>query len=148
MYDVESDMENGNEPATKADIQTITAYLQAVMAKVDTLATDVQGIKTDVHVLRSDFDQKLEALEARINQKIEDQDVNWNTRFLSFEHRMEQRVTEMEGRIIATVYRLMDSGNQRLTAAERDAMALKERMATLENRLLLIEQRLETPPRS
>jgi hypothetical protein len=33
-----------------------------------------------------------------------------------------------------------------LTGVERDSAIIKERLATLENRLLAIEQRLDTPP--
>jgi hypothetical protein len=46
------------------------------------------------------------------------------------------------------MYRLGEAGQQRLTAAERDAAALKDRMATLEERLLQVEKRLDTPPRA
>ncbi len=132
----------------KADLQVILDYLRSIDGKVDTLSTRVQALEQKVGGLDPLFREELAALEARINQKIEDLEVNWNTRFLEFEHRNETWQHEVEGRIIATVYRLGESGIQRLTAAERETAAIKERLATLEERLVSIEKRLETlPPR-
>ena len=47
--------------------------------------------------------------------------------------------------MVATVYRLGDAGQQRLTAAERDAAAMKDRLAGIEQRLTDLERRRDLP---
>jgi chromosome segregation ATPase len=141
-------MENGSEPATKADMQVLMASIQALTTHLQAVATDVQTIKGDIQGLETRFDQKLVALETRLNQKMEALEVNWNIRFHEFEHRMEEWCSDMEGRTMTTLYRLMDSGNKRLTEAERETAIIKERLAILEDRLLGVEKRLDTPPRA
>lgn len=64
---------------------------------------------------------------------------NSNTAWRSF-------FSDMEARVGATIYRLGESGMQRFTSAERDAAVLKDRIATLEERLIRIEKRLDLPP--
>jgi hypothetical protein len=101
---------------------------------VEVLKTDVQTIKGGLHGLETHFDQKIEALE-----------VNWNHRHHALEHRLEEWVSDMEGRIVTTVYRLMDGGNKRLTESERETAIIKERLAIIEDRLLGVEKRLDMP---
>jgi chromosome segregation ATPase len=87
----------------------------------------------------------LQELEARFNEKLEALEVRLETHFHEFEHRIEQLFSVMEARVVSTVYRLGEAAQQRLTAAEREAAAFKERLATLEQRLLDLEKRLDLP---
>jgi hypothetical protein len=49
---------------------------------------------------------------------LEDFKVEVNLRFESFEHRMEQMLTDMEGRIITSNYRLAESMQRRIKQGE------------------------------
>ena len=54
----------------------------------------------------------------------------------------------MRTEIVSSVYRLAKSGHLRLNGEEIATADIKERLATIDNRLLGVEQRLDTPPRS
>jgi len=64
--------------------------------------------------------------------------------FRAFEARIESLFKRFEEQIVATVYRLGDAAQMRLTEAEREAAAMKERLGTLEKRLMEIERLLDT----
>jgi len=77
---------------------------------------------------------------------LEDFQVEVNSRFEAFEHRMEQFLLDMEGRIITSNYRLAESMQQRIKQGEGNQAAFNARLATLEERLLEVEKRLNMPP--
>jgi hypothetical protein len=77
---------------------------------------------------------------------LEDFKVEVNARFEAFEHRMEQFLSDMEGRIITSNYRLAESMQQRIKQGEGNQAAFNARLASLEERLLEIEKRLNLPP--
>ena len=58
--------------------------------------------------------------------------VEVNTRFEAFDHRMEQFLSDMEGRIITSNYRLAESMLQRIKQGESNQAAFNARLATLE----------------
>jgi hypothetical protein len=72
--------------------------------------------------------------------------VETNLHFQAFEHRMEQLLLDMEARIITSNYRLAESMNQRIRQGEGNQAAFNARLATLEDRLLEVEKRLNIPP--
>ena len=77
---------------------------------------------------------------------LEDFKIEVNTRFESFEHRLEQFLLDMEGRIITSNYRLAESMQQRIKQGEGNQAAFSARLSTLEERLLEVEKRLNMPP--
>jgi predicted nucleic acid-binding Zn-ribbon protein len=81
-----------------------------------------------------------------LRQEFVDFKVEVNTRFEQFEHRMEQHLSDMEGRILTSIYRLAESTQQRVTQVEGNQGAFNARLATLETRLLEVEKRLNMPP--
>jgi SMC interacting uncharacterized protein involved in chromosome segregation len=100
----------------------------------------------DQPVTRTELREELTALESRIDGKLEDFKVEVNTRFHSFEHRMEQLLHDMEGRIITSTYRVAESLQARLTEEERESVSLKTRLGIMEARLLELEKRVNMPP--
>ena len=51
-----------------------------------------------------------------------------------------------ETRLLKVFYSFAESNQKRLAEIETDASAVKSRLATLENRLLAVEKRLNMPP--
>jgi DNA repair exonuclease SbcCD ATPase subunit len=84
----------------------------------------------------------------RLDRRFESIAVRFDQRFNALELRVEQLLSEMESRILAAVYRLVESRNKRLTETERETAAIKERLATLEERLTDVEKRLDLPPQA
>src|SRR4051794_1481236 len=77
---------------------------------------------------------------------LEDFRVEFKIRFDAFEHRVEQLLADMEGRIITSNYRLAESMQQRMMQNEGNQAAFNARLATLEERITELEMRLNTPP--
>jgi hypothetical protein len=94
---------------------------------------------------KSDIALILAAIEG-VKSDIDNFKVEVNTRFEQFEHRMEQQVLESEGRVITSTYRLAESMQQRIKQNEGNQAAFNARLATLEERLLEVEKRLNMPP--
>jgi chromosome segregation ATPase len=117
-------MDDRNAPATKGDLQDLKGT-------VDHLTGTVDDLKGTVHDLAGN---------------LEDFKVEVNTRFTAFEHRMEQLLSDMEGRIITSTYRLAESMQQRIKQTEGNQAAFNSRLATLEERLTEVEKRLNLPP--
>jgi hypothetical protein len=64
-------------------------------------------------------------------------------RFHAFEERVDGLFKRLEAQIVATVYRLGDAAQMRLTEAEREAAAVKERLSAMEKRLMEIERLID-----
>jgi hypothetical protein len=77
----------------------------------------------------------LDAFEARLEAKLRDSD-----------RRVEVQLEEIAGKMMTAIYRLAESMLQRLADTERSDAILKSRLATLEERLLELEKRLNIPP--
>jgi chromosome segregation ATPase len=126
-------MDDANTPATKADIALILTELRAMSKKVESLDQKVGGLEQRVESLKQD---------------LEDFKVEVNRRFQEFEHRMEQNLLDMKGKIITSNYRLADSIQQRLNQTESNQAALIGRLATIEARLTDLERRSNMPPQA
>ena len=80
---------------------------------------------------------------AELRREMQELQERIENRFHSFEERVEGLFKRMEAQIVATVYRLGDAAQMRLTEAEREAAAVKERLSTLEQRLMEIERMID-----
>jgi flagellar motility protein MotE (MotC chaperone) len=80
---------------------------------------------------------------AELRREMQELEARIEDGFHSFEERVESLFKRMEAQIVATVYRLGDAAQLRLTEAEREAAAVKERLSTLEQRLMEIERLID-----
>jgi uncharacterized protein YceH (UPF0502 family) len=89
--------------------------------------------------LKADFRAEMKDLESRLEGK---QD--------ALEQRLVDRISEsardMETRILQAFYSFAESNQTRLTATEREAAAMKDRLASVESRITELEKRLNFPP--
>jgi adenosine/AMP kinase len=107
-------MENGHEPATKADLAA----------------------------LRVDLTADLAAVEARLNERIEILRGEVQHSFDDLKETMRDTQTEL----LKSFYTFAESNNKRLTAVEGNDAVIQSRLATIEDRLLEVEKRLNMPP--
>jgi hypothetical protein len=114
-------MENGHEPATKADLAAL---------KVD-LTGDIATLRVD-----------LAAVEARLNERHEILRGEFQHSFDDLKETMRDTQTE----ILKAFYTFAESNNKRLTAVEGNEAAMRSRLATIEDRLLEVEKRLNMLP--
>src|SRR5438045_9731742 len=85
--------------------------------------------------LRIELKQDLAAFESGLDAKLRD-----------FERRMEVHLEEMQGKMMTAIYRLAETMLVRLADVERSDAMLKQRLATLEERLTEFEMRLNIQP--
>jgi hypothetical protein len=81
---------------------------------------------------------------AELQRQMRELAAQLDDRFHAFEERVEGLFKRLEAQIVATVYRLGDAAQIRLTEAEREAAAVKERLSAMERRLLEIERLIDT----
>jgi hypothetical protein len=97
-------MENDRDsPATKGDLIELRSELKG------DLAEHRSETKVDMAELRSELKGDLSEVRSEMKRDLEDYKVEVNLRFQAFEHRMEQFLSDMEGRIITSNYRLAES---------------------------------------
>jgi hypothetical protein len=78
--------------------------------------------------------------------ELNDFKVEVNTRFEAFEHRMDQRLHDMETRILQAFYGYAEATNKRFNQIDGNVAIFINRLGTIESRLLEVEKRLNIPP--
>ena len=91
--------------------------------------------KSDVLALRTELKADLQALEGRLTSDMQ-----------GLEDRLTEKWRDMQTELLKAFYSFAETNQNRLTAAEREAAALKDRLADLESRLTQVEKRLNLPP--
>jgi hypothetical protein len=111
--------ENGDAPATKADVQALRSEVQA---DVQALQADVQAVKADVQAVKADI--------------------------ASLEERLLIAIHDAETRLLKAFYGWAQNTDNRLTATESQSAGVVSRLGNVETRLLEVEKRLNMPPGS
>jgi division protein CdvB (Snf7/Vps24/ESCRT-III family) len=62
------------------------------------------------------------------------------------EERVVETMRDIQTEMLKAFYSFAETNQKRLTEAEREAAALKDRLATVESRLMEVEKRLNMPP--
>jgi chromosome segregation ATPase len=88
---------------------------------------DVPAAKQEIGRL----DQTIEQFRAELNH---------------YHNDLAERITSSSARILKAFYNIAESSNKRLTQIEDDGAAIRSRLATLNDRLLEVEKRLNMPP--
>jgi len=106
------------EPASKQDL----AHLESLF-------------KQDLTDQGNRFKKDLVDLENRLKQEMADQ-----------ENRLVETIRDSETRLLSAFYSFAESNQKRLYAVETDGTHLRERISTLETRMLAVEKKLNMPP--
>jgi DNA anti-recombination protein RmuC len=111
-------MGNGDEPATRADLQQLEAKLSADLNRLEAK-------------LSADLNQQGEQLRSEFHH--------------GFDH-LAEAIHDSETRLLKAFYTFAESNQQRLTQVEGNTTAVIARLATLETRITEVEKRLNMPP--
>ena len=90
---------------------------------------DIQQLRSEMEQLRSEMEQLRSEMGHQYNDLVE-------------------RMADGETRLLNAFYGFAQSNNKRISEVEDNETALRSRMATLENRLMEVEKRLNMPPAS
>jgi len=111
-------MENGNAPATKQDI-------------VDAVGTSEKRLRTEVR-------ETIHASEDRLRTEMRET-------IHASEERLIEKMRDMQTELLNVFYGLIESNRQRLVETESETVHLKNRLSTIEDRLLVLERKVLTP---
>jgi Rad3-related DNA helicase len=106
------------ELATKQDLMNLRGEL-----KQDTVA-----LRQDIVAVRDELKQDMEAMREQLTEELG------------------KAIYDAETRLLNAFYGVANTHGTRLTEAEHESAALKERLAILEQRMTNLEQRLNFPP--
>ncbi len=112
-------MNDRNAPATKGDIADLEHKVGDLEHKVGDLGQKV-----------GDLEQKVEQLRSEVNHGYAD---------------LAERISDSETRLLKAFYDFAQSNQKRMTEIEVSEAAMRSRLATIEDRLLQVEKRLNLP---
>ena len=135
-------MENDrNAPATKGDLDDVIAHLRsATKSDLDTAVTQLRSatksdLDTAISQLRSatkaDLDTAVTQLRSEMSHQYDD---------------LKESIRDSETRLLQAFYGYAESNRKRMGHNEADTALLNTRVATLEDRLMEVEKRLNMPP--
>ena len=122
-------MEDRNAPATKGDLADANALLKAEL-KAD-IAEVRTELKADIADVRTELKADIAQLRAETNHQYRD---------------LVERISDSETRLLKAFYDFAQSNQKRMTEIEGNEAAIRSRLATIEDRLLNVEKRLNMPP--
>ena len=114
-------MENGDQPATRRDLERVEQRLDQRIERVE---------------------QRVERLEQRVEQGFEQLRAEMNHGY----NDLVERITDSETRLLKAFYNFAEINNKRLSVLEGNEAAIRSRLASLEDRLMQVEKRLNMPP--
>ncbi len=93
-------------------------------------------------VTRGDLEGEITGLEARLNERYD----ILRSEMQHLHQDVVERLGDTETRLLKAFYNFGQSNNKRITEVEGNEAALRSRLATIEDRLLEVERRLNLPP--
>jgi uncharacterized membrane-anchored protein YhcB (DUF1043 family) len=127
---------NGDAPATKQDVQDLRSELkQDVQNLRSELKQDTKDLRTELKQdnrdLRTELKQDNEMLRSEMHHIYDN---------------LVERIADSETKLLQAFYNFADANNKRLGQAEANGALVLVRLASVENRVLEIEKRLNLPP--
>ncbi len=117
-------MENGEQPATRRDIERVEQHIERVEQRIERV------------------EQRIEQLEQRVEQGFEQVRAEMNHGY----NDLVERITDSETRLLKAFYSFAEINNKRLSVLEGNEAAIRSRLASIEDRLMQVEKRLNMPP--
>lgn len=114
---------NGQSPATKQDLAELRAEMRQDMA------TFRDEMRQDMATFRDEMRQEMATLRDELLEAVS------------------KLVYESETRLLKAFYGFAESNRKQIAELTRSDSSLKERLDTIEDRLLEVEKRLNFPPR-
>jgi len=110
-------MENGEQPATRSDLLSVKQ--------------DIESVKQNIDMLRGDLKQDIDMLRGEVNHQYAD---------------LVERMSDGQTELLKAFYSYAQGNNKRMMETEGNLGAFRSRLATLEDRILEVEKRLNIPP--
>ena len=98
--------------------------------------------KGDIADLEQKVEQKFEQARSETNQQIEQLRSEMNHGYRD----IVERISDSETRLLRAFYDFATSNQKRMTEIEANEALMRSRLATIEDRILQVEKRLNMPP--
>jgi chromosome segregation ATPase len=123
-------MDAGNAPATKSDIADLDEKIGRLDKKFD---QKIDQLDKKIDEKTNQLDQKIDQLRSEVNHGYRD---------------LVERIGDSETRLLRAFYDFAQSNQKRMMELEGNEAAIRSRLATVEDRLLQVEKRLNMPPQA
>jgi chromosome segregation ATPase len=136
------------EPATKDDVAAVERKVAVVEHKVTSIELKVTAVEQKV----SAVEQKVSAVEQKVSaveQKVSAVEQNVEILRSEMHHQyndLVERIEDGKTELLKAFYSFASGEQKRMTQIEGNEGALRSRIATIEDRLLEVEKRLNIPP--
>ncbi len=121
-------MDDRNEPATKGDLSDLGVDLNG---KIESLRSDVNGKIENLNGKIESLNEKIEVLRSEVNHGYND---------------IVERIDDGKTELLKAFYNYATGNNKRVAELEGNEGAFRSRLATIEDRILEVEKRLNMPP--
>ena|ERR1700733_7527307 len=126
-------MDERNAPATRGDLVDLETRLTERLE---------QRLTARLEESERRLTERLEQSERRLTEQQEMLRAESNHSY----HDIIERISDSETRLLKAFYTYAQATNQRVTELEGNEAAIRSRLATLEDRILEVERRLNMPP--
>lgn len=121
-------MNDRNEPASKGDI----AVVKGDIADLETtLKGNIADLETTLKGDIADLNQKIDILRSEMSHNYND---------------LVERISDGQTELLKAFYSYAQGNNKRVAELEGNEGAFRSRLATIEDRILEVERRLNMPP--
>jgi ElaB/YqjD/DUF883 family membrane-anchored ribosome-binding protein len=127
---METVMENGHEPATKADLEKLRS---ATKSDLEKLQSDLEKLQSDLEQFRSATKSDLEQIRSEFQHGFDE---------------LKETVRDGQTEILKAFYGYTQTTDAKLKEGEISDNFLRERLTIVESRLLNVERRLNMPPQT
>jgi hypothetical protein len=138
-------MNDPNAPATKADFELLRSSQEQIRSSQEQLRSSQEQFRSSLDELRSSTNE----LRSSTREEME------LLRFSLDEHRAEtshqfddlkETFRDSQTELLKAFYSYAEGTNKRMAERELNEVSMRSRIATLEERLLAVEKRLNMPP--
>ena len=147
-------MEDPNAPATKGDLAEVRS---AMKGDIDEVRSATKGDIDEVRsAMKGDIDEVRSAMkgdidEVRLAMKGDIAELKQQNELLRSEmhhiyNELVERIADSETKLLKAFYSYAESNQQRLTQIDTEQTGIRNRVGSLEARVLEIEKRLNMPP--
>ncbi|HVW85491.1 MAG TPA: hypothetical protein VHB50_12460 [Bryobacteraceae bacterium] len=136
-------MEDRNAPATKGDLTDLETRLTERHEQLRAEFNQLRGEFRQQHEqLRGEFRQQHERLRGEMLERNEQLRTEVNHGY----NDIVERIHDAQTALLTAFYSYAQGNNKRVTELEGNEGAFRSRLATLEDRMLEVERRLNIPP--
>ena len=136
-------MEDRNAPVTKSDIAQLSEKFEQLRSESDKKFEQLRSESDKkFEQLRSESDKRFEQLRSESKENFEQLRSEVNHGYNDIVERIHDSQTEL----LRAFYGYAQGNNKRVAELEGNEGAFRSRLATIEDRILEVERRLNTPP--